>query len=100
MLINFVVLGSSRLAFSVQAVAAQGVILGLLPGIIHPFSWHLAVITAGMQYIPIKEFVGTPIISVEVGVITCVVLSLIGFTAGFFPARRAANLNVVECLRT
>ncbi len=57
-------------------------------------------ITAGMQYIPIKEFVGTPIISVEVGVITCLVLSLIGFAAGFFPARRAANLNVVDCLRT
>jgi hydrogenase-4 component E len=48
MLINFVVLGSSRLAFSVQAVAAQGVVLGLLPGIIHPFSWHLAGITAGI----------------------------------------------------
>lgn len=48
MLINFVVLGSSRLAFSIRAVAAQGVVLGLLPGILHSFSWHLVGITAGI----------------------------------------------------
>src|SRR5512138_721328 len=48
MLINFVVLGSSRLAFSIRAVAAQGVVLGFLPLLIHPFSWHLAGITAGI----------------------------------------------------
>jgi putative ABC transport system permease protein len=81
----------------VQFLAETFLIIGLgsLAGFL------LAVgITAGMQYIPIKEFVGTPVISVEVGVITCLVLSLIGFAAGFFPARRAANLNVVDCLRT
>ncbi len=48
MLINFVVLGSSRLAFNIRAVAAQGVVLGFLPLLIHPFSWHLAGITAGI----------------------------------------------------
>jgi hydrogenase-4 component E len=48
MLINFVVLGSSRLVFSIRAVAAQGVILGVLPCIIHPVSWHLAGITIGI----------------------------------------------------
>ncbi|HEY3488893.1 MAG TPA: hypothetical protein VGK27_02080 [Candidatus Deferrimicrobiaceae bacterium] len=48
MLINFVVLGSSRLAFSIRAVAAQGVVLGALPMIIHPLSWRLAGITAGI----------------------------------------------------
>lgn len=41
LLINFVVLGTSRLIFSIRAVAVQGVILGILPGLIHPFSWHL-----------------------------------------------------------
>jgi putative ABC transport system permease protein len=49
---------------------------------------------------PIKDFVGTPVISVEVAIATAAVLALIGLAAGFFPARRAANLNVVECLRT
>lgn len=48
MLINLLMLGSSRLVFSIRAVAVQGVILGLLPGLIHPLSWHLAAITVGI----------------------------------------------------
>ncbi|MGA2625228.1 MAG: ABC transporter permease [Bacteroidota bacterium] len=56
-------------------------------------------ITKALQYIPIKEFVGTPEISVEVAVATMLVLAAIGLTAGFMPAKRAANLNIVECLR-
>ncbi len=46
MLINLVMLGTSRLLFSIRAVAVQGVILGILPGLIHPFSGHLVAITA------------------------------------------------------
>jgi len=46
MLINLVMLGTSRLVFSIRAVAVQGVILGILPGLINPFSFHLAFITA------------------------------------------------------
>lgn len=48
MLINFLVLGSSRMAIAVRAVAVQGVVLGMLPAIIHTFSWHLVTIIAGM----------------------------------------------------
>lgn len=48
MLINLLCLGSSRLIFSIRAVAVQGVILGILPGLIHPFSGHLAAITIGI----------------------------------------------------
>jgi hydrogenase-4 component E len=55
LLINFISLGTSRLMFSIRAVAAQGVILGVLPGLIHPFSWHLVGITAGI--IAIKGFI-------------------------------------------
>jgi putative ABC transport system permease protein len=57
-------------------------------------------ITEAMALLPIKEFVGTPEISVEVAVATVVMLAAIGLSAGLLPARRAANLNVVECLRT
>lgn len=57
-------------------------------------------ITRALQYIPIKEFVGTPEISIEVGLATACVLVVIGLVAGFMPARHAARLNVVECLRT
>ncbi len=52
-----------------------------------------------LQYIPIKDFVGTPELSIEVALATAFVLSTIGIFAGLFPARRAANLNVVDCLR-
>jgi putative ABC transport system permease protein len=53
-----------------------------------------------MQLVPIQDFVGTPVLSLEVTAATIIVLSVIGFTAGVMPARRAANLDVVECLRT
>jgi len=55
LLINFISLGTSRLMMSIRAVAFQGVILGILPGLIHPFSWHLVGITAGI--IAIKGFI-------------------------------------------
>ena len=48
MLINFVMIGSSRMALCIRAVAIQGVILGLLPGLVHQFSWHLAGITVSI----------------------------------------------------
>lgn len=48
LLLNFAVLGTSRLAFSVRAVALQGVVLGVLPALVHPFSWHLVAIVAGI----------------------------------------------------
>lgn len=55
LLINFISLGTSRLIFSIRAVAVQGVILGILPGMIHPFSWHLVGIT--VVIIAVKGFV-------------------------------------------
>jgi hydrogenase-4 component E len=48
MLLNFVLLGTGRHQFSVRLVAAQGVLLGLLPGILMPLSWHLSLITMGV----------------------------------------------------
>jgi hydrogenase-4 component E len=48
LLINFAVLGTSRLAFSVRAVALQGVVLGILPALVHPFSWHLVLIVVSI----------------------------------------------------
>jgi len=60
-------------------------------------AWGIA---AALQYVPIKEFVGTPEISLEVGLATAAVLTLVGLAAGLMPARRAAHVDVVECLRT
>ena len=46
-----------------------------------------------------KEAVGIPVFSPMVAIVTVLVLGTIGFLAGFFPARRASNLDVVDCLR-
>jgi putative ABC transport system permease protein len=56
-------------------------------------------ITKALQYVPIKDFVGTPVISWEVALATALVLGAVALSAGLFPARRAANVNIVECLR-
>ncbi len=56
-------------------------------------------IIQGLQYIPIKDFVGTPVLSLEVALATISILAIVGFAAGVMPARKAANLDVIECLR-
>lgn len=48
---------------------------------------------------PIQEFVGTPTISPMVAATTMILLTLIAVFSGFFPARKAATLDPVECLR-
>jgi putative ABC transport system permease protein len=47
----------------------------------------------------LDQYVGTPVISGQVAAITTLILGLIGFLAGYFPARTAAKLNPVEALR-
>jgi putative ABC transport system permease protein len=46
-----------------------------------------------------KETVGTPELNLMVVFVTVIILSTVGFLAGYFPARRASRLNVIDCLR-
>ncbi|MBM3265923.1 MAG: FtsX-like permease family protein, partial [candidate division Zixibacteria bacterium] len=56
-------------------------------------------IIEAMQHVPIDAYVGKPVLSIEVAAATILVLTLISLCAGVMPARRAANLRVVDCLR-
>ncbi len=61
------------------------------------------IITAGLvklgQFNPAKEDIGVPMLSPWVLLATLGLLAGVAFIAGFFPARKAAGLDPVECLR-
>lgn len=89
--------GAKRSNILIQFFSETFFIIGIGSSI----GWLIALgLTRLLHYLPIQDFVGTPIISWEVALATAGALTLIGLAAGLFPARRAANLNVVECLRT
>ena len=52
-----------------------------------------------VSLMPIEDFVGHPELNLHVAVITILILGTIGFLAGYFPARKASQLDVVDCLR-
>jgi putative ABC transport system permease protein len=52
-----------------------------------------------ISLMPIEDYVGHPVLSLPVAFISVVVLGLIGFFAGYFPARRAAKIEVADALR-
>lgn len=45
------------------------------------------------------EFVGVPTVDIRGGIMVTVLLGLVGLVAGYFPARRAANLQPVQALK-
>jgi len=77
----------SFLIVAIGAVFGMAISIGLVEG--------LAYLPAGA-----REVVGTPTLSPVVLITTISLLAAISFLAGFFPARRAARLDPVECLRS
>jgi putative ABC transport system permease protein len=57
-------------------------------------------IIAMLQIIPgdVKEAIGTPVIDPLVVLVCVSIITFIGFTAGFFPARKASRLDPIQCL--
>ncbi|OGF66539.1 MAG: hypothetical protein A2Y62_08440 [Candidatus Fischerbacteria bacterium RBG_13_37_8] len=45
------------------------------------------------------DYIGHPVFSMEIALITAIILGVIGLFAGYFPARRASLLNPIESLR-
>jgi putative ABC transport system permease protein len=59
-------------------------------------SWGICSVFPSLGF---KDYVGDPVISPQVALITTSILGAIGMLAGYFPARTAANLKPVEALR-
>jgi putative ABC transport system permease protein len=82
-----------QLLFEAFVVIGLGGIIGFIMAVV------LIELIAAIPSVELREAVGVPIFNPLVAIITILILGLIGFTAGFFPARRAAKLNVIDCLR-
>jgi len=52
-----------------------------------------------VSMLPIEDYVGIPVLSFPVAIVSILVLGIIGFVAGFFPSRKASRFKVVDCLR-
>jgi putative ABC transport system permease protein len=88
--------GATRRNILFQFFAETFMIVGL--GALFGFlvSWGI-MWAAG--FVPMQDFVGTPTMSPTVVAVTLSLLAGIAFLAGLLPARKAANLDPVECLR-
>ncbi|HET7322321.1 MAG TPA: ABC transporter permease [Longimicrobiaceae bacterium] len=89
-------LGARRRDILVQVFAETALVVGFgaLLGVI----LSAAMVAAGAA-LPMQDQIGTPVLSARVVGVTLALLVVVAFFAGLFPARRAANLDPVECLR-
>lgn len=47
----------------------------------------------------VLDFMGRPSVSIEIGIVVTVILGILGFLSGLFPAMKAASVNPTEALR-
>ncbi|MDH3290738.1 MAG: ABC transporter permease [Gemmatimonadota bacterium] len=88
--------GATRRDILLQFIGETFLIIGIGAVLGFAGSWGIVWL---LGFVPMQEFVGTPTISPLVAVITLSLLGAIGLMAGLFPARKAASLDPVECLR-
>jgi len=53
----------------------------------------------GMAKSEAMQFLGKPTFSATLAIVTVVILGIIGFLAGYFPARRATSIQPAQVLR-
>ena len=84
----------SQFIFEALLIAFIGGAIGML------FSWGVvSVVHLFPSDEGVMQFLGRPILSGFIMLVTSGILALIGLLAGFFPARRAASVDPVESLR-
>jgi len=71
-------------------ITAIGGVLGFL------FAWLVCSLVPSMG---LTDFIGIPQVDIRAGITVTILLGIIGFLAGIFPARRAANLQPVQALK-
>ena len=54
---------------------------------------------AGVAGTPMEDAIGTPVLSPQIAILTAMVLGLVGFLAGYFPARDASRLDPVVAMK-
>jgi len=75
-------------------IAALGGGLGIMASMIIVEIWGAIPVQADWM-----QWIGKPVISMEIAVITAVILGAIGILSGIFPSRKAATVNPIESLR-
>lgn len=79
-----------QFVFETVLITAVGGILGYL------FAYLIVYL---VPYLGLTDFIGTPRVNANTGIMITIILGIIGLAAGFFPARRAANLEPVKALK-
>jgi putative ABC transport system permease protein len=90
-------LGARRSDIMRQFIAETFLIVGL--GALLGFIIAAGLVALGGM-LPLQDEIGRPTVSPAVLIATITLLGAIAFMAGLFPARKAANMDPVECLRT
>ncbi|HEX2168522.1 MAG TPA: ABC transporter permease [Longimicrobiales bacterium] len=89
-------MGARRIHIIGQFMSEAALLVGL--GALLGFLFAVIVVKL-IGLIPATEEMGEPVISGGVAAMTAVVLALVALAAGVFPARQAAHLDPVTCLR-
>jgi putative ABC transport system permease protein len=93
-------LGAKRKQIILQFVS-EALLISFVGGLVGVFVSVLIVTV--IRHIPIEaqglQFLTKPTISFYIMFVTALILGMIGFLSGIFPARKAASLNPIEALR-
>ncbi|MBN1542726.1 ABC transporter permease [candidate division KSB1 bacterium] len=88
--------GAPKRAILWQFISESLIIIAL--GAIIGFFLSLLLVKA-IGLLPYEEYVGDPTLSWPIAIIAVALLGLIGILAGFFPARKAANMVIIDSIR-